>query len=128
MLLAIIPFPLCDNRERILSQETIPKEQYFAKLFKIYIKQHPNSHLCLYSTSTLCVCVKKESVMKLEDGKDREKVIRQADCHCQLSHANPAQRNITIKVLPSMQIQLFLLGLLRELNDQHFVVSFSSKD
>lgn len=46
--------------------------------------------------------------MKLEDGKDREKVIRQA--HCQLSHANPAQRNITIKVLPSMQTQLFYLG------------------
>lgn len=59
--------------------------------------------------------------MKLEYGKDREKVIRQAHCHCQLSHANPAQRNITIKVLPSMQTQLFLLRLLRELNDQHFV-------
>lgn len=54
------------------------------------------------------VCVKKESVMKLEDGKDREEVIKQAHCHCQMSHANPAQRNITIKVLPSMQAQLFL--------------------
>ncbi len=32
-------------------------------------------------------------------GKDREKVIRQV--HCQMSDANPAQRNNTIKVLPS---------------------------
>lgn len=56
----------------------------------------------------MSVCVKKKSVMKLKDGKDREKVIRQAHCHCQMSHANPAQRNITIKVLPSMQAQPFI--------------------
>lgn len=49
----------------------------------------------------ICAFTSRESVWEKKYGKDREKVIRQAHCHCQMSDANPPQRNNTIKVLPS---------------------------